>query len=237
LTETQYVETLIRFPRTLACYTPPAASPEVGGLPAKRPDRAGKVSFASFSSLSKVAAETVDMWSRTLLAVPKSRLVIMARGAGGTEFDRRIRGEFAARGVDPTRIELRPSAAIEEYLAFHNEVDLVLDTFPFNGHTTVCHALWMGVPVVTLAGDRFASRLALSVLSNIGLAELAAETPEQFVQIATRLAVDLDRLSDLRQGLRARMAHSPLMDARQFATDFEQVLRQMRETAPPHPSG
>jgi predicted O-linked N-acetylglucosamine transferase (SPINDLY family) len=227
LTEAQYVETLIRLPRTLACYAPPLGAPEVGELPAARPDRAGTIAFASFSSLSKIAPETVDLWARTLQAVPRSRLVIMARGAGGTEFEKRIRAAFAAEGVDPTRIELRPSAAIGEYLAYHNEVDIVLDTFPFNGHTTLCHALWMGVPVVSLAGDRFASRLGQSVLSNVGLAKLVAESPERFTQIAVDLAGNLAELAELRRGLRRQMSQSPLMDAQQFAVDFEQALRQI----------
>ncbi len=205
-------------------------APEVGELPAARPDREGAIAFASFSSLSKIAPETVNLWARTLQAVPRSRLVIMARGAGGVEFEQRIRSAFAAEGVDPTRIELRPSAAIGEYLAFHNEVDIVLDTFPFNGHTTLCHGLWMGVPVVSLAGDRFTSRLGQSVLTNIGLATLVAETPERFSQIAADLAGDLDKLAELRRGLRRQMRQSPLLDAQQFATDFEYVLRQIRAT-------
>lgn len=227
LTESQYTETLVRLPRTLACYAPPPNAPPVGELPALRPGHAGRVTFASFSSLPKIAPETIDLWSRALQGVPNSRLVIMARGAGGAEFGRRLRASFAAAGIDPARIDLRPSAAIEQYLAFHNEVDVVLDTFPFNGHTTLCHALWMGVPVVSLAGDRFASRLGLSVLSNAGLPQLVADRPEAFGQIAADLGHDLPRLAGLRLRLRPQMCQSSLMDRRQFALDFEQALRQM----------
>jgi len=151
----------------------------------------------------------------------------MARGAAGAEFQSRISSDFAVLGVDPARLEFRPSAAIGQYLAFHNEVDVVLDTFPFNGHTTLCHALWMGVPVVSLAGDRFASRLGQSVLTNIELAGLVADTPARFTQIAGELAGDLSRLAELRSGLRRRMSESPLMDAKAFAIDFEDALRQV----------
>lgn len=236
LTDSQYTEKLERLPRTLACYAAPAIAPPVEKLPALRSDRGGHVTFSSFSSLTKIAPETIDLWARALHRVPNSRLAIMARGADGTEFGQRIRSAFAAAGIDSSRIELRPSAAIERYLAFHNEVDVVLDTFPFNGHTTLCHALWMGVPVVSLAGDRFASRLGLSVLSNAGLPQLVADTPEKFGQIAAELVHDLPRLAELRRGLRQQMGQSPLMDRRQFALDFEQALQQMATALLPHGS-
>jgi predicted O-linked N-acetylglucosamine transferase (SPINDLY family) len=228
MTESQYTETLIRLPRTLACYVAPNA-PAVGELPALRPERSGRITFASFSSLTKIAPETIDLWAQALRCVPNSRLAIMARGADGAEFGRRIVAAFAAENIDPARIELRPSAAIEHYLAFHNEVDVLLDTFPFNGHTTLCHALWMGVPVVSRAGDRFASRLGLSVLNNAGLPQLVADTPEKFGQIAADLVHDLPRLGELRRGLRQQLSQSSLMDRRQFAIDFEQALRHMAQ--------
>ena len=232
MTDLQYVETLVRLPRTLACYAPPALAPAVGESPALRPERGGWITFASFSSLAKIAPETLDLWSSTLRAVPRSRLVLMARGADGATFGPRFRAAITAAGVDPARIELRPSAAIDRYLAFHNEVDVLLDTFPFNGHTTLCHALWMGVPVVSLAGDRFASRLGLSVLTNVELSELVASAPADFARIALELTQDLGRLARLRRGLRQWLSQSPLMDRRQFALDFEHALRQMWAQGP-----
>jgi len=225
LTEAQYTEQMVRLPRTLACYAPPAHAPLVGELPALRPGRGGRVMFASFSNLAKIAPQTIEMWAATLRAVPNSGLTIMGRGADGAEFGRRLRSSFTAAGIDSARIELRPSAAIEQYLAFHNEVDAVLDTFPFNGHTTLCHALWMGVPVVTRAGDRFASRLGLTVLTNAGLPQLVADSPERFAQIAAELVRDLTCLAELRRGLRQQLSNSALMDRRQFARDFEAALR------------
>jgi predicted O-linked N-acetylglucosamine transferase (SPINDLY family) len=237
LTETQYTETLVRLPHTLACYAPPPGAPPVAALPALRPERGGRVTFASFSGLPKIAPETIDLWARVLRVVPASRLVLMARGAQGPEFSQRFRASFAAAGVDPGRIELWPSAAIEHYLAFHSEVDVVLDTFPFHGHTTLCHGLWMGVPAVSLAGDRFASRLGCSVLSNAGLPHLVASTPVAFARLAADLAGDLPRLAALRRGLRAQLSQSPLMDWGHFARAFEEALRHMAAGEPSSGAG
>ena len=116
---------------------------------------------------------------------------------------------------------------MDQYLTVHGDVDVILDTFPFNGHTTLCHALWMGVPAVSLVGDRFASRLGLSVLTNVGLPQLAAENETAYVDVAARLAGDLTGLADLRRGLREQMRRSPLMDAKHFASSVESAYRQM----------
>jgi predicted O-linked N-acetylglucosamine transferase (SPINDLY family) len=134
--------------------------------------------------------------------------------------------------VDPAWLELRASAAIEQNLPFHSEVDVLLDSFPFNGHTTLCHALWMGLPAVSLAGDRFASRLGCSVLSNVGLPQLVVNTPEAFGHLAAELAGDLPRLAALRRGLRAQMSQSPLMDRGRFARAFEAALASMAAGEP-----
>src|SRR5207247_98829 len=121
----------------------------------------------------------------------------------------------------------RPAGPFDEYLAFHNEVDVLLDTFPFNGHTTLCHALWMGVPAVTLAGQTFASRLGLSVLTNVDLLQLIASTPQEYERIAITLVNDLSGLSELRRTMRERMRSSPLLDAVGFASDFETAVDEM----------
>ena len=120
--------------------------------------------------------------------------------------------------------------SLSEYLALHDEVDVLLDSHPFSGHTVSCHALWMGVPVVTLAGDRHCSRMVASVLMNVGLPELIAHTPAEYVEIAIALAADPARLAALRSSLRERMAASPLMDRHRFARNAEQAYRQMWRT-------
>src|SRR5581483_3647812 len=222
---------LVRLPETLACYAPPMAAPPVGHLPALRQGRNGRITFASFSSLTKIAPETIVLWARALRAVPNSWMVVMGRGAGGTGFADRLRAEFAHLGVGPDRIELRPSGTLDEYLGFHHEVDVILDTFPFNGHTTLCHALWMGVPAVSLSGDRFASRLGRSVLVNAGVSEFVADNAEAFVEVVRNVCNDLPGLARLRQELRDRVSASPLMDRLGFSRDFEQALRRMLRLA------
>jgi predicted O-linked N-acetylglucosamine transferase (SPINDLY family) len=230
-TELQYTETLVRLPKTLACYAPPTTSPPVGGLPALRPDCNGQITFASFSSLTKIAPETIDLWARALRAVPNSRMVVMGRGAGGAGFADRLRAQFSRFGVGPERIDLRPSGTLDEYLKFHHEVDVILDTFPFNGHTTLCHALWMGVPAISLSGDRFASRLGRSVLVNAGLPEFAVDSAEAFVEVVQNVCGDLAGLRSLRQELRDRLTASPLFDRLAFSRDFAHALHEMARLA------
>ena len=135
---------------------------------------------------------------------------------------------FAQHGISQDRIKLigwLDSKA--DHLGLYNEIDIALDTFPYNGTTTTCEALWMGVPVVTLAGDRHAGRVGVSLLAQVDLNELIATDPDQYVQIAASLAGNLDRLSTLRAGLREQMAKSPLCNAQVFTQDLERVYREM----------
>ena len=117
-----------------------------------------------------------------------------------------------------------------KYLELYHRIDLGLDTLPYNGHTTSLDSYWMGVPVVTLVGQTIVGRAGLSQLMNLQLPELIAHTPDQYVEIATNLASDLPRLSELRGTLRARMEQSPLMDAPRFARDIEAAYRTMWRT-------
>jgi predicted O-linked N-acetylglucosamine transferase (SPINDLY family) len=133
----------------------------------------------------------------------------------------------AARGIDPSRIELFDKCASADYLRLQQRADIALDPFPFNGHTTTCDSIWMGLPVVMLEGDMYASRFGGSVLANVGLEDLIARTPSQYVDIAVALASDLDRLIDLRRNLRGRMAASPLLDHQGFTRNLESAYRQM----------
>jgi predicted O-linked N-acetylglucosamine transferase (SPINDLY family) len=128
---------------------------------------------------------------------------------------------FLDRGIARERIEFVPSQPMADYLQTYNRIDVALDTFPYGGGTTTCGALWMGVPVVTLAGDAPYSRTGVSILSNIGLTELIATSTEQYIETAIAAA---QRASEYRSTLRERMANSPLMDAQSFAVDFEQAI-------------
>jgi predicted O-linked N-acetylglucosamine transferase (SPINDLY family) len=220
-TDEYYTEKLIRLPNTLACYAPPRDAPPVASAPSIS---SGNVTFGSFTNLAKISPESIALWARALRSIQNSRLMLMARGADGAQTRARLGATFANHGVQTSQLDIRGALGLADYLAAHSQVDVVLDTFPFNGHTTSCHALWMGVPIVTLSGDRFASRLGRSLLENLDLNDLVAESPDQFVTIAENLARDTDRVVSLRAAMRDRMTHSPLMDARALARAFEDAM-------------
>jgi predicted O-linked N-acetylglucosamine transferase (SPINDLY family) len=139
----------------------------------------------------------------------------------------RLRDLLVAEGVDPQRVEFAAHVPIAEYFQLYHRIDIGLDPFPYTGGTTTCDALYMGVPVITLAGDRAVFRGGLSLLSNIQLGDLVATDPDQYIDIASTLAGDVERLSSLRSTLRDRMLHSPLMDAPRFARNMEKAYRTM----------
>lgn len=220
--EASALERPLRLEGCLLCFRPLDEAPAVGTLPASG---RGFVTFGSFNSLAKVGPATVELWSRTLLAVPGSRLVLKARALADAAAVRRTRDRFAAAGVDPSRLELLPwHASQANHLDLYNGIDIALDTYPYHGVTTTCEALWMGVPVVSRGGATHAARHGTSLLRAAGLAELSCADAEAFAATAAALAADLPGLAQLRRGLRARLAASPLADAGAFAGRFEAAL-------------
>jgi predicted O-linked N-acetylglucosamine transferase (SPINDLY family) len=222
MSEAYYTEKLVRLPRSFFCYRPSPEAPAVSPLPALSN---GFVTFGSFNNFAKVTPEVLSAWGALLQAVPQSRLVILAHAV-------RSLGEYLARaferqGISAERVTLADRCSRGEYLEWIRRVDIALDPFPFNGHTTTCDALWQGVPVVTLAGRTYASRFGSSAHVNLDLRDLIAQSPEQYVEIATRLAGDVGRLSELRATLRERMAGSPLLDFAGFTRHLEAAYRQM----------
>ncbi len=167
----------------------------------------------------------VEVWAGILARLPAARLLLKYRGMDDPSVSRRLAGAMAGRGVDPARLEFRGFSAYRERLADYHRTDVALDAFPYNGCGTTCEALWMGVPVVAIFGETFASRCSLSHLSTIGLTETVASTADEYVEIAVALASDLPRLAGLRAGLRGRMAASPLCDGKRFAENLMTVLR------------
>ena len=226
LTEAYHTELLFRLPRTFACYRPEDRCPQVAPVPAMS---RGWVTFGSFNKLEKISPQMLEFWGRIVATEPGWRLMIMAPGLEDAAIREYVRRVFTMQGGDARQLDLQASKPFMEYMAAHAQVDIVLDTFPFNGHTTTCHGLWMGVPIVTLAGDRYASRMGLSVLTNLRLKDLVATTPDQYVQLAVQLAQDGPRLAELRRGMRDRMRGSPLMDERAFAREVEVAYRWMWE--------
>ncbi len=201
LTECWHTEQLVRLPGVNAAYEPVAGCPEVNTLPALG---GHGVVFGALNNLSKVNQPVVALWARVLKAVPGSRIML------GNVTDEGVRARmeamFALEGIGAEHLILKPKLSILEYLALHHEIDVALDTFPYNGGTTSMHALWMGVPVITLAGDRPMSRVGVSVLAKAGLEQQwVANTPDEYVQLAQSQVQDLPALNALRQDLRARM--------------------------------
>ncbi len=221
-----YSESLVRLPEGFLCYGPPLDAPAVARTnPAAT---AGSVTFGSFNNLAKVTKQVIQTWARVLAAVPDSRMLVkqvyMSEEGAGEE----LLAAFEAEGIDPARVEIRsriPSK--QKHLALYGKVDVALDPFPYNGTTTTCEALWMGVPVVTLRGDRHSGRVGASLLERVGLSDLVAGDPEGYVAIASELARDAERLGRLRETLRDRMQRSSLCDAEGFAHHMEAAFREM----------
>jgi protein O-GlcNAc transferase len=224
-TEQFHTERLWRLPRTFLCFNPLPKAPLVSDLSAAN---RGAVTFGSFNILPKINETVIRLWSQILHEVPTARLLIKSRAFLNEGCRRRVVGLFSSQGISPERLDLRSWAASQEdHLRTYHEVDIALDTFPYNGTTTTCEALWMGVPILTLAGRSHMARVGVSLLSNVGLPELIADSPQEYVRIARDLANDLRRLGELRKGLRERMAGSPLMDAAGFAREIDAAYIQM----------
>lgn len=219
-----FSEDLIRLPRGFHCYKPPMACPEVSPLPARE---TGAITFGSFNNLSKVSPDVVSAWARILTGVPGSRMVIKSPCLV-EDMHARCRRAFAGLGIDDHRLELLADmSTTREHLEIYGRIDIALDTFPYNGTTTTCEALWMGVPVVTLRADRTAGRIGASLLTAVGLPHLIADTVDAYVATAKELAGKLDDLDTMRASMRQRMAGSPLCDAVGFARDMEATYREL----------
>jgi protein O-GlcNAc transferase len=199
------------------------------GPPAPAPCGAdGPITFGSFNNTSKVTPAVVKLWSEILRRTPGSRLIVKSRQLGDEATRRRLAEAFAAEGVEPDRTILLPRIdAVTNHLRAYDMVDVALDPFPYNGTTTTCEALWMGVPVVTLAGESHVGRVGASILSHCGLSELVATSPEAYVATAVALADDRARLSALRAGMRARVLGASLSDYQGFARNVEAAYRAM----------
>ncbi len=224
------VETAVRLPDSWFCFNPLDEFPVTGGLPALRE---GYVTFGSLNNFCKVNDAVLRLWSRVLLAVPGSRLLLQC--PEGDHRDR-LRPLFESHGIAADRVQLIARTATRaEFLDLFQRIDIALDPFPYNGGTTTCEALWMGIPVLTLPGSLIVSRIGLSILSAVGLPELAADSEDGYVGLAASLSGDLPRLAHLRSTLRERMKASPFMDAPRFARNVEKAYRQMwRDWCAPH---
>lgn len=221
--ESFHTEKLLYLPGGFLCYSPLFETPSSTPLPLLAN---GHITFGSFNNLSKVNSAVLRCWAAILNAVPGARLLLKTKSFWDNAVIEHFKARLTACGIAPQSVELRPWAVHpKDHLLHYQEIDIALDTFPYNGTTTTCEALWMGAPVITLAGNIHAGRVGVSLLSSIGLEELIAQTPDDYVAIASRLAGDTARLSALRASLRQRMQQSRLCTGNTFAQDVEHAYR------------
>lgn len=225
--EGYYSEKLWRLAGTMWCYRPLPDMPDVAAPPHQRK---GYITFGSFNRFAKISRSVLEAWAEILRQTGNSRLLICIPEGAARQ---RLADFFAEHDVDPGRIDCFAKLSHREFWAMHAEVDIALDPFPFGGGTTSCETLWLGVPVVTCTGGpesfapRFSSRMGYAFLNSLGLAELAAGTEKEYVELAVALAKDSRRLIDLRQNMRSRMASAPLTDEKRFVKDMEAAYRAM----------
>jgi predicted O-linked N-acetylglucosamine transferase (SPINDLY family) len=223
MTEHLHTERLVRLP-VQGCFATLAGAPTITSSPARA---RGAVTFGSVNQWAKVSVATRDAWAAILRRNPAARLWIVARGGQNPKLQRIIVDEFANRGADPAQVRVFPFMTTAEFLGLMGQIDVALDPFPYGGGTTTFQCLWMGVPVVSLAGRTALSRNAVGPLTQVGLADLVATTPSAYSDIADRLGKDLCRLEHERSTLRERMSRSLLMDGKAFARTFEAACDDM----------
>ena len=218
-----YLEKLVRIDGGFSCYRNRDDAPAVSPSPAME---RGYITFGSLHSLSKFNPAVIDLWCRVLHRVPNSRM-LMFRTTLVNETAERVRGEFAKRGIDPSRVDLRGHVPPAGYLTTYYDIDIMLDVIPWTGHTTACEAMWMGVPCITAMGNRHAGRMVASVLTAVGHPEWIGANLDEYVELAVNLAGDISHLANLRLKLRDQMAASTLCDGKGFARKIETAYRQM----------
>ncbi|MEK7435970.1 MAG: tetratricopeptide repeat protein [Pseudomonadota bacterium] len=219
--ERRYRERLLRMPQGIWCYRPPAEGmPEAGVLPALR---LGHVTFASMNNVAKLNPGIVGLWAELLLRVKDAQLLIATVPPGETRA--RLLRVFLEKGVAAQRIRFSERLDKGEFRTLHQQVDIALDAYPCNGGATTCETLWLGVPVISLAGDEFRTRAGLSLLNSVGLPQLVARDSAEFLTIAADLARDTKQLQALRAGLRETMRNSPLCDAKAYTRALEEIYR------------
>ena len=220
------VEQLWRLPEVFCCYAADPKSPPVIDHPPC--DDNGHITFGCFNNYAKVSDPAISLWAQIMANVPGAKLMLEILGLDNPGMREGVEQRFARLGIDPARLVLIANDRRNQFVLY-NRIDIALDPFPCNGGTTSFDTLWMGVPFVTLAGTNFISRLGVTILHNGGLDELIAADEQEYIQVATALALDRKRLGQLRDGLRERTRASPLMDIVRFTRHLEQAYRGMWE--------
>lgn len=222
----KFVENLIRMPVLRYCWEPPAFAPDVAIRSVAQHEAPEAPVFGCFNRLAKVSEATLDAWCTLLRKLPRARLVLKNSALQGEAEREEVASWFGSRGVHRDRLSLRGSSSYADMLAEYHEIDIALDTFPYNGGLTTLDALWMGKPVVTLQGDSMIGRQSQAILCAIGLADLCARDVPGYIALADALARDRPALAKLSGGLRDRVMHSPITDAKGFTRALERILRE-----------
>ncbi|NQV98128.1 MAG: tetratricopeptide repeat protein, partial [Rhodospirillales bacterium] len=219
-----HAEKLLRLEGGFLCYQPPADAPEIGPAPGLKN---GYVTFGSCNNLAKITAPTVAAWAQILDGVPTSKLLIKAKALEDAGVRDDLTARFTALGITADRLELLPWISGASPLSVYNAIDIALDTFPYTGTTTICETHWMGVPTLTLSGDRHAARVGHSLNARVGLEDWVSRSIDGYVARAVRAAAEPDLLTTLRRELRARMAEGPLCNGAAFTRRLEAAYREM----------
>ena len=222
--EAFHSEALVRLPGGFLCYRPPDDAPAVA------PPGVGPITFVSCNNLAKVTSPVIATWATLLTRLPEARLLLKAKALGDAGIRRRMAECFARHGISPDRIDMMGWVESGSHMGVYGGAHIGLDTFPYNGTTTTCEALWMGIPVVTLAGDRHSGRVGASLLTKVGLGELVAPSPATYVETALGLAQDRPALDQLRGRLRSMIEDAGLTDAPAFTAALEAAYRKMWRT-------
>ena len=230
LEDAGYEQGLVRLPRVFSCYRPPGQAPEPASPAASTGNAQGPaaLTLGSFNNAAKISDRILALWSRILQALPPARLLLKDRQFSRPAYRDAFLGRLSALGVAPERAELLGRLdASPEHLAAYGRVDIALDTYPYCGVTTTCEALWMGVPVVSLAGESPVSRMGASLLGAIGHPEWVAGNEEEYLDAVLALARDPGQRLALRHGLRTQLSASPLLDEAGFTAELEEAYRRL----------
>ncbi len=220
-----YTEKLFRMPNGFLCYTPPINSPLTKETPAIKNKN---ITFGSFNKYSKISDETITLWTQILKAVPNSNLLLKTKAFIEPSVIDSCKKRFELAGINKNRITcMEPSPTTEEHLDMYNSIDIALDTFPYNGTTTTCEALWMGTPVISFVGKNHRSRVGCSILSQLKLSDFYSEDYEKLINLAVFFSNNIEQLDKLGKSLRALMAYSPLCNSRSFTIDIENAYLNM----------
>ena len=222
-TQEKTIESIYRLPRCSFCYQPPAQAPALTPCP----NTGNQVVFGSFHHRSKITAELIDTWSEILKQLPESKLFLMDKSMADAKTRHYLIQQFIQNGVSTEQLSINTGVPYNEYLTTYSQVDIILDSFPRTGGTTTAEALWMGIPVITLAGRRYAGRISASKLMAVGLNDLIAHTQQEYIDKAISLAYDPERRINLRSNLRKQMAESPLCDGDSLANAIENAYLEM----------